>query len=32
MVPDLDKEIRVKTNASEYITEGILSIRYKDDK
>jgi len=32
VVPDLDKKIRVEADASEYITEGVLLIRYKDNK
>ena len=32
VVPDLDKEMRVEANASEYATEGVLSMRCEDDK
>ena len=32
MVLDLDKEIKVETDVSEYTTERVLSMRYKDDK
>ena len=28
--PDLDKEMRVEADASDYATEGVLSIKYKD--
>jgi len=28
--PDLDKEFRVETNASNYAIGGILSMRYSD--
>jgi len=29
---NLDKEMRVEADASEYMTGGVLLIRYKDDK
>ena len=32
VVPDLDKEIRVEANASEYATEEVLSVNYEDEK
>jgi len=32
VAPDLDKEMRVEADASEYATGGVLSIRCKDDK
>ena len=32
VAPDLDKEIRVEADISEYATEGVLSMRYKDNK
>jgi len=32
VVLDLDKEFRVETNASNYTTRGVLSIRYSDKK
>jgi len=32
VVLDLDKEFRVETNASNYATRGVLSIRYSDKK
>ena len=32
VVPDLDKEMRVEADASEYATEEVLSMRCKDDK
>jgi len=30
VAPDLDKEFRVETNASNYITDRVLSIKYTD--
>jgi len=32
VVPDLDKEIRVEADASEYATGGVLSIKCGDKK
>jgi len=32
VAPDLDKEMRVKADASEYTTGGVLSMRCKDNK
>jgi len=32
VVPDLDKEIRVEANASEYATEEVLSVNCEDEK
>jgi len=32
VAPDLDKEMRVEADVSEYATGGVLSMRYKDDK
>ena len=32
VAPDLDKEMRVEADTSEYATEGILSMRCKDNK
>ena len=32
VVPDLDKEMRVEANTSEYATGGVLLIRCEDDK
>jgi len=32
VAPDLDKEIRVEADASEYVTGGVLSMRFKDKK
>jgi len=32
VVPDLDKEMRVEANASEYAMGGVLLIRCKDEK
>jgi len=29
---DLDKEMRVEADISEYATEGVLSMKYKDEK
>ena len=29
---DLDKKIRIEVNISNYVTEGILLIEYKDKK
>ena len=29
--PELDKEFRVETDASNFTTGGVLSVRYKDD-
>jgi len=31
-IPDLDKEMRVETNTSDYIIEGVLSAKYEDEK
>jgi len=31
-IPDLDKEMRVETNTSDYIIEGVLSAKYGDEK
>jgi len=30
--PDLDKEFRVETDASNYMTEGVLSMKCSDEK
>jgi len=32
VAPDLDKEFRVKADASNFATEGVLSIKCKDNK
>jgi len=32
MVPDLDKEMRVEENTSEYTTGEVLLIKYQDEK
>jgi len=32
VAPDLDKEMRVEADASEYITEGVLSMKCEDEK
>jgi len=31
-VSDLDKKIRMEVDASDYVTGGVLSIEYKDEK
>jgi len=31
-VPDLDKEIQVKADTSDYATEGVLSVKYENRK
>ena len=30
--PDLDKEMRVEADVSDYVTGGVLSMRYKDER
>jgi len=30
--PDLDKEMRVEADTSDYVTEGVLLMRYKNNK
>jgi len=32
VVPDLDKEIRVEVDASEYVTKGVLLMKCEDEK
>jgi len=32
VTPDLDKKMRVKTDTSDFAIEGVLSIKYKDEK
>ena len=32
VVPDLDKKLRVEADTSNFATEGVLSIKYKDGK
>jgi len=32
VAPDLDKEMRVEADVSEYVTEGVLSIKYEDER
>jgi len=32
VAPDLDKEMRVEADASEYATGGVLSMKCKDEK
>jgi len=31
-IPDIDREMRVEVNASDYTTGGVLSTKYKDEK
>ena len=32
MISDLDKEMRVEANMSDFATGGVLSIKYEDEK
>jgi len=32
VVPDLDKEMKVEADMSEYTTGGVLSMKYEDKK
>ena len=32
VAPDLDKEMRVEADASEYVIGGVLSMKCKDEK
>ena len=32
VTPDLDKEMRVETDALDFATEGMLSMKYEDKK
>jgi len=32
VAPDLDKEMRIEADASEYATREVLLMRYKDNK
>ena len=32
VIPDLDKKIRVEADASDFAMEGVLLIKYKDEK
>ena len=32
VIPDLDKEIRVEVDASDFATGGVLSMKYEDKK
>ena len=32
VVPDLDKEMRIEVDASDYVTGGVLSIKWNDEK
>jgi len=32
VTPDLDKEMRVKVDASDFVTEGVLSMKCEDEK
>jgi len=31
-IPDIDREMRVEANASDYATGGVLSLKYEDSK
>jgi len=31
-IPDIDREIRVEVDASDYAAEGVLLIKYEDGK
>jgi len=32
VIPDIDREIRVEVDASDYATGGVLSMKYEDGK
>jgi len=32
VIPDLDKEMKVEVNTSDYTTEGVLSVKYGNKK
>ena len=32
VIPDLDKEMRVEADASDFATEGVLSMKCKDER
>ena len=32
VIPDLDKKIRVEADTLDYTTEGVLSVKYGDEK
>ena len=32
VIPDLDKEMRVEVDVSDFATEGVLSMKCKDEK
>jgi len=32
VTPDLNKEMRVEVDASDFVTGGVLSMKYKDEK
>jgi len=32
VIPDLNREIRVEADASNYVTEGVLLVKYKDKR
>jgi len=32
VIPDLDKEMRVEVDASDFVTEGVLSMKYEDER
>jgi len=31
-IPDLDRKIRIEADASDYIIEGVLLVKYGDEK
>jgi len=31
-IPNIDREMRVEADASDYVTGGVLSLKYKDGK
>jgi len=31
-IPNIDREMRVEADASDYVTEGVLSTKYEDGK
>jgi len=32
VIPDLNREIRVEADASNYVTEGVLLVKYEDKR
>jgi len=32
VIPDLNREIRVEANASNYVIEGVLLVKYEDKR